>query len=82
MIGEQVERRPELLRRIVAEGHALALHGHRHRLQLRVPERDLRDDLRRGLAAIEDAAGVTPTLHRPPYGIYSPAAFGWPANSG
>ncbi len=72
VIGEQVERRPELLRRIVAEGHALALHGYRHRLQLRVSEPRLHDDLRRGLAAIEDAAGVTPALHRPPYGIYSP----------
>ena len=75
VIGEQVERRPELLRRIVAEGHGLALHGYRHRLQPRVPERDVRDDLRRGLAAIEDAAGVTPGLHRPPYGVYSPSGL-------
>jgi peptidoglycan/xylan/chitin deacetylase (PgdA/CDA1 family) len=75
LIGEQVERRPELARRILDEGHGIALHGHRHRLQLRLSAGQLRDDLARGIAAIEDATGTTPTLHRPPYGIYSPSGL-------
>jgi peptidoglycan/xylan/chitin deacetylase (PgdA/CDA1 family) len=33
--------------------------------------RELQEDLKRGAAAIEDATGATPRLHRPPYGIYS-----------
>jgi len=70
-VGEQVARRPQLAARIHAAGHELALHGHRHRLQLRVGARALAEDYRRGLAAIADAAGVRPRLHRPPYGIYS-----------
>jgi peptidoglycan-N-acetylglucosamine deacetylase len=72
VIGEQVRRRPELLRRMLDEGHAVALHGDRHRLQLRLGARMLRDDIERGVAAIEDAIGATPTRHRPPYGQYSP----------
>ena len=75
VIGEQVQRRPALLRRMLGEGHAIALHGHRHRLQPRLGDRELREDLERGLAAIEDAAGVTPLRHRPPYGIYSPGGL-------
>ena len=71
VIGEQVARRPELARRILAEGHALALHGNRHRLQLRLSATELEDDLRRGAAAIEDATGRSVGHHRPPYGIYS-----------
>jgi peptidoglycan/xylan/chitin deacetylase (PgdA/CDA1 family) len=47
------------------------LHGYRHRCQLRLSAADIVDDYRRGLAAIEDAIGRTPELHRPPYGIYS-----------
>ena len=31
VLGEAVDRSPELLRQIVAEGHALGLHAHRHR---------------------------------------------------
>jgi peptidoglycan/xylan/chitin deacetylase (PgdA/CDA1 family) len=75
VVGEQVARRPGLAAEIVAAGHAIALHGFRHRLQIRVPARDLEDDLARGSAAVEDATGVSPRLHRPPYGIYSPAGL-------
>ncbi len=75
VIGEQVVRRPELLRRMLAQGHAVALHGYHHRLHLRRSEAELREDFTRGIAAIEDACGATPSLHRPPYGIYSPASL-------
>jgi peptidoglycan/xylan/chitin deacetylase (PgdA/CDA1 family) len=75
VIGEQVERRPGLVREIVAAGHAVALHGYRHRLQLRMTPAAVRDDLSRGAGVIEDAISATPALHRPPYGIYSPAGL-------
>jgi peptidoglycan/xylan/chitin deacetylase (PgdA/CDA1 family) len=75
VIGEQVARRPELARRILAEGHAIALHGHVHRLQLLLSRARVRDDLHRGAAAITDATGTAPAWHRPPYGIYSPAGL-------
>jgi peptidoglycan-N-acetylglucosamine deacetylase len=83
VIGEQVERRPELVARIVAAGHQVALHGYRHRLQLRLSAAQLADDLVRGVAAVQDAgggAGADAELgalrwHRPPYGIYSPAGL-------
>jgi peptidoglycan-N-acetylglucosamine deacetylase len=72
VIGEQVQRRPELAARIVARGHAIALHGHRHVLQLRLTEQQLNADLTRGARVIEEATGREPVWHRPPYGIYSP----------
>lgn len=75
VVGEQVVRRPELLRRIVDQGHSVQLHGYRHRLQLRLTARQLRDDVERGTGAIEDALGAPPRLHRPPYGIYSSAGL-------
>jgi peptidoglycan-N-acetylglucosamine deacetylase len=75
LVGEQVERRPELAARIAARGHLVALHGHRHRLQLRVGSSRLRTDLARGRAVIEDAVGFPISWHRPPYGIYSPAGL-------
>jgi peptidoglycan/xylan/chitin deacetylase (PgdA/CDA1 family) len=75
VIGEQVRRRPEVLREIVAAGHAVALHGDRHRLQLRLTSAQVRDDIARGAQAIEDAIGQRVDWHRPPYGIYSPAGL-------
>jgi peptidoglycan-N-acetylglucosamine deacetylase len=75
LVGEQVERHRALAAEIAAAGHAVALHGHRHRLQLRVGPRALADDLDRGAAAIAEATGVAPALYRPPYGIFSPAGL-------
>ena len=75
VVGEQVRRRPALLRRIREQGHQVALHGDRHRLQLRIGREAVRDDLRRGTGAIEDALGESPRWHRPPYGVYSPSGL-------
>jgi peptidoglycan/xylan/chitin deacetylase (PgdA/CDA1 family) len=75
VVGEQVERRPALAARIVAEGHVVALHGYRHRLQLRLPAAAVAADISRGVAVVQEATGAALRLHRPPYGIYSPAAL-------
>jgi peptidoglycan-N-acetylglucosamine deacetylase len=73
LVGEQVERRPALAAEIAARGHLVALHGYRHRPQPVLSGRAVEDDLARGVAAVEDATGVAPRWHRPPYGLYSPA---------
>lgn len=75
MIGEQVQRRPALAAEVVQAGHAVALHGYRHRLQPRLTAGALREDLARGHDAVAAATGVRPRLHRPPYGVYSPAGL-------
>jgi peptidoglycan-N-acetylglucosamine deacetylase len=64
-----------MLAEIVAAGHQVALHGYRHRLQLRMTPGQVADDLARGSAAIGDALGEPPIWHRPPYGIYSPSGL-------
>jgi peptidoglycan-N-acetylglucosamine deacetylase len=71
LCGEQVERHPGLAGEIAAAGHAVAVHGFRHRNMLRLPPATFVEDLERGIAAIEDAVGVRPDLYRPPYGIFS-----------
>jgi peptidoglycan/xylan/chitin deacetylase (PgdA/CDA1 family) len=71
LAGEQVEQRPALAAEIVAAGHRVELHCHRHRNQLRLTPRMLLDDAERGRAAIEEASGQAITDYRPPYGIFS-----------
>ena len=75
LIGEQVERHPEVAVRIATEGHVVALHGHRHRNLLRVPPAALVRDLDRGAWTIAQATGCEPLLYRPPYGIFTPAGL-------
>jgi peptidoglycan/xylan/chitin deacetylase (PgdA/CDA1 family) len=75
LAGEQVERRPGLVGEIVAAGHRVELHCHRHRNQLRLTPRQLLDDAERGRAAIEEAGGQAIRDYRPPYGIFSAAGL-------
>jgi peptidoglycan-N-acetylglucosamine deacetylase len=75
LAGEQVERRPALAAEIVAAGHRVELHCHRHRNQLRLTPRMLLDDAERGRAAIEEATGQAIADYRPPYGIFSGAGL-------
>ena len=75
LVGEQVERRPALAAEIARRGHLVALHGYRHRPQPLIAATAVEDDLARGAAAIESAIGAGVRLHRPPYGLYSPAGL-------
>ncbi|MEA2492385.1 MAG: peptidoglycan-N-acetylglucosamine deacetylase [Thermoleophilaceae bacterium] len=75
LVGEQVERFPAVAAEIVARGHEVGLHCHRHRVQLRLSEASVRADLERALAVLGDAVGTRPRYHRPPLGIYSAAGL-------
>jgi peptidoglycan/xylan/chitin deacetylase (PgdA/CDA1 family) len=75
LAGEQVERHADVAAEVIARGHELGLHCHRHRPMPLLSARAIGDDLARGAAAIAAAAGVSPRLHRPPYGAYSHAGL-------
>jgi peptidoglycan-N-acetylglucosamine deacetylase len=75
LAGEQVERRPALAAEIVAAGHRVELHCHRHRNTLRLTPRQFVEDVERGRVTIEEAGGEAIANHRPPYGIYSAGAL-------
>lgn len=75
LAGEQVVRRPALAAEIVAAGHRVELHCHRHRNLLRLTGRQFLADAERARAAIEEASGQEIAWYRPPYGIFSAAAL-------
>jgi peptidoglycan/xylan/chitin deacetylase (PgdA/CDA1 family) len=75
LVGEQIARNSSLPGEIVAAGHGIGLHCNRHRNLLRLAPWQVREDVARAQAAIEDATGLTPTLYRPPYGVLNAAAL-------
>ena len=75
LVGEQVARRPALVDEIVAAGHRVELHCHRHRNLLRMTTRQFLDDAERAREAIEGAGGQPIGDHRPPYGCFSGATL-------
>jgi peptidoglycan/xylan/chitin deacetylase (PgdA/CDA1 family) len=77
LVGEQVERYPDLALEIATRGHEIGIHGYRHRVQLNPFADAVEDDLRRAL----EVTGAT-RYHRPPLGIYSEAGLRAARNHG
>lgn len=75
LVGEQVTRNPGLAQEIVAAGHTVGLHCHRHRNLLRLAPWQVRADIDRAQALIEDATGLPIGLYRPPYGVLNACAL-------
>ena len=73
VIGERAARHPELMQRLVAEGHEVGNHSATHPWHLSLwPGRRVAAELNQASDLIERACGVRPRLFRPPAGILSP----------
>lgn len=72
VLGWVAEHRPAVVREIARRGHEIGCHSYRHRLVYEMNAAEFRDDTKRAMSAIEDAAGVTPRCYRAPsYSITS-----------
>ena len=70
VLGRQVEKHPDLLRRIVAEGHTIGNHTYDHANLSGLNKEQMRRELRSTQKAVDDALGYhyPMALMRPPYG--------------
>jgi peptidoglycan/xylan/chitin deacetylase (PgdA/CDA1 family) len=68
VIGQNVQRYPEITRRIVAEGHEIGNHTWSHTKLTTLGDSSVQEELRRTQDAIVAATGVKPRTMRPPYG--------------
>lgn len=72
VVGRRVQRHPELVRRIVAEGHGLGSHTWSHPELAELGLGRLVTECRRGRRAAERAAGRRVRAYRPPKGHVDP----------
>jgi peptidoglycan/xylan/chitin deacetylase (PgdA/CDA1 family) len=75
MLGEQLMRHQDIGRELVRRGHEVALHGFSHDHHEELSPQQARDDLARGLGAVEAATGRRPRFYRPPYGRFSEHSY-------
>lgn len=67
-VGEAVRAHPEIVRRMVAEGHTVGSHSASHRYSSTLAFRDRVADFRDGRRALEAVLGRRVRLFRPPHG--------------
>lgn len=75
LVGEQVERFPDLAREIASEGHEIGLHGFRHRPLVLRGVRETAEDISRAATAVGDVTGCGQSCYRPPFGVFSSGAL-------
>ncbi|WP_183041086.1 polysaccharide deacetylase family protein [Salipaludibacillus neizhouensis] len=71
VVGKQVELYPEIMRRIVDEGHSLGNHSYSHASFPSITTSQVFQELKKTQLAIEKIVGTKPNLLRPPYGALS-----------
>jgi peptidoglycan/xylan/chitin deacetylase (PgdA/CDA1 family) len=73
VVGKNVERHPDIARRIAAEGHTVGNHTYSHPFwaPMETPNK-IHQELEAAAGAIRKACGVTPKYFRPPHGWRSP----------
>lgn len=73
VVGARAEAHPELVRRMVAEGHVVGNHSYTHswRFPLRSLGRTV-EELRRTGEVLHRITGRQPRLFRPPFGVTNP----------
>jgi peptidoglycan/xylan/chitin deacetylase (PgdA/CDA1 family) len=77
VVGQNAAEYPDILKRIVAEGHELANHSYTHPILASLGEAALRDQLEKTHQAVLNATGVTMKVMRPPYGALSEPQRRW-----
>lgn len=68
LIGRSVGAHPEIVRRIVAEGHEVANHTWDHKMLRAMGPEKINEELQKTTDAIVAACGIAPTVYRPPFG--------------
>jgi peptidoglycan/xylan/chitin deacetylase (PgdA/CDA1 family) len=74
VVGANVKGREDVLRSAVSGGHTIGTHSYSHSwLTNFFLAKAMREEIARGIEAVEKAVGKRPRLYRPPIGLKSPA---------
>jgi peptidoglycan/xylan/chitin deacetylase (PgdA/CDA1 family) len=68
LIGQNVKAYPQIVRRIIAEGHEIGAHTYTHCSLTSRSDAQIRSELQRSEEVLMTAANYRPQLIRPPYG--------------
>lgn len=73
-VGHKVEKHPDLLKRIIAEGHTIGNHTYSHSRSFGFySTEEVVSELERSKAIVKDLTGLTMDMYRPTFGVTNPA---------
>lgn len=72
LVGKQVDERPDLVRRIHADGHEIAIRTYTNSSMTEFSDEQIRQEIVASRDAVVRAVGVRPVHFRPPEGMVTP----------
>lgn len=69
LIGQAIERNPELVLSIHKAGHSIGNHSYKHLFMPGLNNKELENEIERTNLLIEELTGELPKIFRPPYGL-------------
>jgi peptidoglycan/xylan/chitin deacetylase (PgdA/CDA1 family) len=74
LIGKRAEERPDVVKKILAQGHAIGNHTYTHSPRLGfLSAGKVEDEIRRCDSVLYSISGKTPRFYRPPFGVTNPS---------
>jgi len=75
VLGEKARKHPDLIERIISEGHEIGSHGLEHRIPWLVGPIGAIREIKGSFQAIEEISGSPPVAFRPPWGLFNLSYF-------
>ncbi|MCZ8517754.1 polysaccharide deacetylase family protein [Paenibacillus filicis] len=82
LLGNQAEKYPDVVRRIVREGHVIGNHSYNHKLYTKLSDDLFRSQILQAQNSLKPLIGYSPRLLRPPYGEISESQLLWTKEQG
>ncbi|MFC7441678.1 polysaccharide deacetylase family protein [Laceyella putida] len=77
LVGKRAQFHPEIVKRIVAEGHVIGNHSYYHANLPKLNHKHFRDEILRTESMLKKLTGYAPKLVRPPYGTINEKQIKW-----
>jgi len=75
LLGEHVEKYPEIVKRIHSEGHEIGNHSFSHSFLPLYTKSYVKRQIESTSALLEKTVGLTPSYFRPPMGLFTPSVL-------
>lgn len=82
LVGSRAKAHPELVRRIVREGHIIGNHSYSHPLMTKLSLPAFEQQVKDSERVIEDIIGYKPRFYRPPFGEINEEQLKWAGDHG
>lgn len=69
-VGQNIDRKPELTKEILSQGHSIGNHNYSHKNLLTLSKEEQFNEIKKCNDVIRDKIGIEPVYYRPPYGKY------------